>query len=176
MIRQLSAGMAHDLRNPLGAIRNAAYLLKKGLVNNGIFDGNAKLNNCIQIIDNQINKSNQSIADLMSFAKLKEATLVETTLVEVLEQALETLSKRDDIDSLKYIESDIQPVMADGEQLQRVFLNLAKNAQEAMPNGGCLTITAKNVNGAVQITFSDTGDGISQENLDRSLTPYSRPR
>ena len=64
----------------------------------------------------------------MNFAKLKEATLVETTLVEVLEQALETLSKRDDIDFLRYIESDIQPVMADGEQLQRVFLYLANNA------------------------------------------------
>lgn len=54
VIRQLSAGTAHDLRNPLGAIRNAAYLLKKELVNNGIFDGNAKLNNCIQIIDNRL--------------------------------------------------------------------------------------------------------------------------
>ena len=64
----------------------------------------------------------------MTFAKLKEATLVETTLVEVLGQALETLSKRDDIDFPKYIESDIKPVMADGEQLQRVFLNLANNA------------------------------------------------
>jgi len=51
VIRQLSAGTAHDLRNPLGAIRNAAYLLKKELINNGIFDGNAKLNNCIQITD-----------------------------------------------------------------------------------------------------------------------------
>ena len=64
----------------------------------------------------------------MNFAKLKETTLVEASLVQVLEQALETLSKRDDIDFPKYIESDIQPVMADGEQLQRVFLNLANNA------------------------------------------------
>lgn len=64
----------------------------------------------------------------MNFAKLKEATLVEANLVQVLEQALETLSKRDDIDFRKYIESDIQPVMADGEQLQRVFLYLANNA------------------------------------------------
>jgi len=54
--------------------------------------------------------------------------LVEANLVQVLEQALETLSKRDDIDFPKYIESDIQPVMADGEQLQRVFLYLANNA------------------------------------------------
>ena len=64
----------------------------------------------------------------MNFAKLKEATLVEANLVQVLEQALETLSKRDGIDFSKYIESDIKPVMADGEQLQRVFLNLANNA------------------------------------------------
>ena len=54
--------------------------------------------------------------------------MVEANLVQVLEQALETLSKRDDIDFPKYIESDIQPVMTDGEQLQRVFLNLANNA------------------------------------------------
>ena len=64
----------------------------------------------------------------MNFAKLKEAALVEANLVQVLEQALETLSKRDDIDFPKCIESDIQPVMADGEQLQRVFLYLANNA------------------------------------------------
>ncbi len=64
----------------------------------------------------------------MNFAKLKEATLVEANLVQVLEQALETLSKRDDIDFPKHIESDIKPVMADGEQLQRVFLYLANNA------------------------------------------------
>ena len=171
MIGQLSAGMAHDLRNPLGAIRNATYLLKKELITNGTFDGNARFNTCIEIIDNQVNKSNQIITDLMDFAKLKEASLIKTNVDEVLEHALETLSKRDDIDFLKNIESDIQPVMADGEQLQRVFLNLANNAQEAMPKGGCLTIAAKNVNGTVQITFTDTGDGISQENLEKIFDP-----
>ena len=116
VIGQLSAGMAHDLRNPLGAIRNATYLLKRELIAKGVFEGNAKLNTCIEIIDNQVNKSNQSITDLMDFAKLKEATLVETNLDVVLEQALETMSKRDDIDLLKNIESNIQPVMADGER------------------------------------------------------------
>ena len=171
VIGQLSAGMAHDLRNPLGAIRNATYLLKRELIAKGVFEGNAKLNTCIEIIDNQVNKSNQSITDLMDFAKLKEATLVETNLDVVLEQALETMSKRDDIDLLKNIESNIQPVMADGEQLQRVFVNLANNAQEAMPDGGSLTIAAKNMNGTVQITFSDTGDGISQENLEKIFDP-----
>jgi len=65
--------MAHDLRNPLGAIKNATYLLKNELVTKGVFEGNAKLNTCIEIIDNQVNKSNQSITDLMDFAKLKEA-------------------------------------------------------------------------------------------------------
>ncbi len=171
VIGQLSAGMAHDLRNPLGAIRNVTYLLKNELVTKGVFEGNAKLNTCIEIIDNQVNKSNQSITDLMDFAKLKEATLVETNLDVVLAQALETLSQRDDIDLLKNIEPNIQPVMADGEQLQRVFVNLANNAQEAMPDGGSLTIAAKNVNGTVQITFSDTGDGISQENLEKIFDP-----
>ena len=171
VIGQLSAGMAHDLRNPLGAIRNATYLLKKELVTKGIFNGNAKFNTRIEIINNQVNKSNQIITDLMNFAKIKEATLVETHLEDVLEQALETLSNRDDIDFLKNIESNIQPVMADAELLQRVFLNLANNAQEAMPNGGCLTIAAKNVNGTVQITFSETGDGISQETLEKNFDP-----
>jgi signal transduction histidine kinase len=171
VIGQLSAGMAHDLRNPLGAIRNATYLLKKELGANGVLAGNVKLNNCIEIIDNQVNKSNQSITDLMDFGKLKDAKMVETRLDEVLDQVLETLSKRDEVKFLQNIDSNLQLVMADGEQLQRVFLNLANNAQEAMPDGGCLTIAAKNVNGTVQITFSDTGEGISQENLEKIFDP-----
>ena len=61
--------------------------------------------------------------------------------------------------------------MADSEQLQRVFLNLANNAQEAMPDGGELTIRAQNTNGHIEVAFTDTGSGISDENLQKIFDP-----
>jgi len=170
-IGQLSAGMAHDLRNPLGAIRNASYLLKRELAASGAIESNPKLDKFIEIIENQVIRSNESITGLMDFAKIKQVTLVETDLGEVLKQSIETMSKHDGITVSLDIDPYIRPVVADGEQLQRVFLNLANNSQEAMVDGGCLTITASCVDGNVEITFSDTGGGIAEDDLDKIFDP-----
>ena len=62
-------------------------------------------------------------------------------------------------------------MMADQDQLQRVFLNLTNNAQEAMPDGGQLTINVRNVDNFVEITVTDTGEGISDENIDKIFDP-----
>ena len=69
------------------------------------------------------------------------------------------------------VANNAQEAMPDGDQLQRVFLNLANNAQEAMPGGGKLTITAENVNSHVEIKFTDTGEGISEENVGKIFDP-----
>ena len=82
----------------------------------------------------------------MTFARVASPTLNETQLPRVLEESLETITKNDNVEFSLHVDPNLPSVMADGEQLQRVFLNLANNAQEAMPGGGRLTITAKNLN------------------------------
>ena len=106
----------------------------------------------------------------MNFAREEEITLAETHLAEVLEQTFETMTLRDNITLSQTIDSNVQPVTADGNLLQRVFLNLANNAH-AMPDGGCLTVTAKRTNDMLEITFVDTGEGISEEDMDRIFDP-----
>lgn len=168
-IGQLSAGMAHDLRNPLGAIKNAAYMLNKRLVSDGVI--NDKLKRYIEIIDQQISRSNGTITELMTFANVKELELAETQVDQVLEDALEMMDKNENVTYSQHFEPGLNPVMADQDQLQRVFLNLTNNAQEAMPDGGQLTINVRNVENFVEITVTDTGEGISDENIDKIFDP-----
>ena len=107
----------------------------------------------------------------MAFARVDDPKLAPTRLEDVLEASLATMSQQDNIQVSKHLATDLRPMMADSEQLQRVFLNLAINAQESMPNGGELTITATNVNNHVEISLSDTGVGISDENIEKIFEP-----
>ena len=176
VIGQLAGGVAHDLRNPLGAIRNASYLLKKWLLSHGSIDADPKIGKYIEVIDHEVDKSNRTITELLDFAKMENAVLRETSVKKEMEEAFETWVKDDGVTLVIDVHPDLFPVMADGGQLQRVFLNLANNAQQAMPGGGRLTVTAKNVDRRVKITFSDTGEGISQEDIGKIFDPLYTTR
>ena len=171
ILGQFTGGMAHDLRNPLGAIKNAHYMIQKRLTADGATDANPKLKVYLDIIDQQVDRSNKYITDMMTFADVVDPVLAETRLDEVVRETLETMSKNDNITLMPRLDPDLHPVLADGEQLQRVFLNLANNAQDAMPDGGQLAITAKNVNNHVEIKFTDTGEGISDEIIGNIFDP-----
>ena len=171
VIGQMSAGVAHDIRNPLGAIKNAAFMINKRLTADGAIEANPKLGRYLEIIEKQIGKSNEIITDLMTFARVASPTLTETHLAHVLEESLDTMTKNENVEISRHVDPDLPSVMADGDQLQRVFLNLANNAQEAMPEGGQLTITLNGVDNYVEIKFADTGEGISDENMGNVFEP-----
>jgi len=170
-IGKMSAGIAHDLRNPMGSIQNCAYMLNKELSAEGAIDANPKLKRYLEMIDNQIVRSNGTITDLMTFANPGEIELVETHLDEVLKETLETIIKDDKITILEHYEPGLHPVMGASSQLQRIFQNLINNAQESMPDGGQLTITARNKGDVVEIAFADTGIGISEEVVEKIFDP-----
>ena len=170
-IGQMSGGVAHDLRNPLGAIKNAAFMLNKRLVGDGATEANPRLAHYLETIDQQIARSNRIITDLMTFARVSPPTLTPSRVEDILQESLTTMSQQENVRLSKTIADDLRPIMADGEQLQRVFLNLANNAQEAMPDGGELTISAQGVNGHIEIAFTDSGSGISDENLEKVFDP-----
>ena len=170
-IGQMSGGVAHDLRNPLGAIKNATYMVNKRLAADGVLDDNPKMKHYLEIIDQQIGRSNRIITDLMTFARVNTPNLTPTSLEDVLEEALATMTQQENVTLTKDVSGGLSQIMADGDQLQRVFLNLANNAQEAMPEGGDLNISSQGVNGNIEIAFRDTGSGISDENIERIFDP-----
>ena len=170
-IGQMSAGVAHDLRNPLGAIKNAAYIMEKTLKGGAKGAADPKLRTYLDVIQDQVARSDRVINDLLSFARVGAPVLSPTRMNSVIDGALGTFVIRDDVTLLNTVDSDLGTVMADEEQLQRVFLNLANNAQEAMPGGGELTVSGARRDGHVEVSFADTGGGIPKENLDKIFDP-----
>ena len=170
-IGQLAGGVAHDLRNPLGAVKNATYYLKRRLVDSELAQSNPRIGQFLGIIEEEVEHSNQIISDLMSFARVGTTSLSPTNLGAVIESALSSVEVRENVHVVKRFDSEFPEVLADGEQLYRVFMNLAVNAQDAMPDGGELTISARRVDGFAEAAFSDTGIGITDEDMKRIFEP-----
>ena len=170
-IGQLAGGVAHDLRNPLGAVKNAAYYLKRKLVDSEVAQSNPRIGQFLGIIEEEVEHSNQIISDLMTFARVGTPSLSPTKLGEVIENALASVEVRENVQVVKQFDPDLPGVLADGEQLYRVCMNLAVNAQDAMPDGGELTVSARRTDGFAEVAFSDTGIGISEEDMKKIFEP-----
>ena len=170
-IGQLAGGVAHDLRNPLGAIKNAIYYLEKKLGATDIAKSNPRIGQFLQIAEEEVEHSNAIISDLMSFARVGVPSLSATNLEEVVGNVLSTMKIRENVQVIKQFDPDLPQLMADAEQLYRVFINLTNNAQEAMPNGGQLTISTQALGGYADVVFQDTGVGISEEDFKKIFEP-----
>ena len=170
-IGQMAGSVAHGLRNPLGSIKNAAYYLKRRLGASELARSNPRIEQFLEIIERQVDRSHQIITDLMAFACVNGPTLSPTNLGVVIENTLSGMQLRDNLRILKQFDSHLPEVSADGEQLHRVFMNLIMNAQEAMSNGGELTITTGMVGGYAEVSFSDTGPGINSEDMKKIFDP-----
>ncbi|MCH8011561.1 MAG: HAMP domain-containing protein [Candidatus Marinimicrobia bacterium] len=170
-IGELSGGVAHELRNPLGAIKNAAYYIKRRLLGSDLVKDEPKIGEFLEIMDEEIETSNQVITDLMDFSRVNPPKLSPTKLEAVVDSALSRLEVKENVKVVLEFDPSFPEVAVDTEQLRRAFGNLIKNADEAMPEGGTLTITAKTVNGFVELQFRDTGQGISEADLPKVLDP-----
>ena len=170
-IGQLSGSVAHDLRSPLGAISNAAYYLRKKISATEFAQSNPKIEEFIGIIDDEVQYTNQIISDLLGFTRVASPALSECDVAGVIESALAEIETQENVSVEKQFDADLPPVLADEDQLRRVFGNLAGNSRDAMPKGGDLTITAKQIDGLVEVGFSDTGVGISDEDIGKIFEP-----
>ena len=170
-IGQLSGSVAHDLRNPLGAINNAVYYLKRKLNGSEVVRSNPRVAQFLQIMEDEVSHSNQIITDLMNFARVNAPCISITNLQEVVDTALSRLELADNVRVVKQFDPDLLEVPADAEQLQRVFMNLIMNAHDAMPEGGELTISSRRADGFAELAFSDTGVGISDEDMKKIFDP-----
>jgi sigma-B regulation protein RsbU (phosphoserine phosphatase) len=166
MLGQLAGGVAHELRNPLGVLSNAAYYLKMTLS-----DVDATTGEYLEIISSEVRNAQQIVSDLLDFSRTRLSAREEIALSALVTQVLEKHPPPKKIHVTTEIASDLPPVFVDPQQIDQVLVNLVTNAYQAMSGEGRLTISAQIVENKVALSVSDTGSGISQENMAKIFEP-----
>lgn len=164
-IGQLAASIGHEIRNPLGVLHNCLYMLDLKLRN-----PDEKVKKQLVTMKKELSRSDKIISDLLEFSRKREPSLVPTDLNRVIEESLSKVSATEEVEVVRELR-DVPAVMADGEQLQSVFINLISNGIQAMPEGGTLTVKTNRNNRFVEVEISDTGVGMSKQNIRKIFEP-----
>jgi len=168
---KLSAGIAHEINNPLGGILMYSHLVLEDLGKDSPCSENIKK------IIRETTRCKNIVHRLLEFARPKEPEMILININEILDYTLSILDKQALFQNIKIIKSldpSLPKTIADASQLQQVFINIIMNAAEAMNGKGDLSLhtsldeKTKNI----QIEISDTGCGIPQENLARIFEPF----
>jgi PAS domain S-box-containing protein len=165
----LSAGVAHEMNNPIAIILGFTELLLKK------FPEDSKEYQILKAIERQGDNCQRIVENLLAFARIPEKTSPETDVADdiqkVIDVVMNTLVTRK-VELETDIEEGLPKVRGDGQQLEQVFLNIINNAVAAMDEGGTLTISAHRSNDVVNISFKDTGPGIPPEHRDKIFEPF----
>jgi signal transduction histidine kinase len=168
---RLAAEVAHQLKNPLSIINNAAFNLQRNLER-----GKPVSDDTIQIIRQEVQRADRILTDLMNYSGLSEGRIEAVNVNEVLDTALKTrlpAGLDSKITLRKDLEEDLPPIFAQRRWLEECFLNLVVNAVEAMPTGGTLTLRSRSdPMGFVTVEVQDTGAGIAMTDLVRIFEPF----
>jgi len=164
---QLSAGIAHELNNPLGVITMYSNILMEETAEDD------PVRSDLELIVEQANRCKKIVGGLLNFARKNQVWLQETNIVDITRRSLDSVIHPDNV--IVEFESKINNPIADldQDQIMQVLTNLEKNAVEAMPaTGGTLKVSLSDTPDEVIITLSDTGTGISKENMEKIFTPF----
>jgi PAS domain S-box-containing protein len=166
VIGELAGMVGHDLRNPLTSIAGAQYYLTK---RSGL-EADSKTKQMLQVIEKNIEYSNKIINDLLDYSREIELEMVETNPKSIVKESLSLVEIPGNVRVVDLTRSRPN-IKVDVDKVKRVFVNLIKNAVEAMPKGGRLTIKGKRSNGNMELKFSDTGEGMTKETQEKLWTP-----
>lgn len=166
VLGQLAGGLGHELRNPLGAIKNAAYFL-----NMAIEEPEPEVKETLGILDNEVATSERIISSLLGFARPKPATLRKVDINKLVQDVLPRVIVPDNVE----LATELEPLpitLADPDQLSQVFGNVISNGVQAMSEGGRLVIksTAQEA-GWVEVSIVDTGSGMPPDVRERVFEP-----
>ncbi|HID95222.1 MAG TPA: GAF domain-containing protein [Candidatus Latescibacteria bacterium] len=167
---ELSAGIAHEVRNPLGIISGSAETLKKKI------DVKTR-DELIQFIIDETRRLDGLLSNFLDFARPRRPNLQRCNLLEIAEDSVALISKRardQGVTVEKDYDRNLPPLLLDPVQIKQVLINLELNALEAMKynNEGTLGIGVKKGNGRVTIKVSDTGKGVSPEIQQKIYDPF----
>lgn len=167
---QLTAGLAHELRNPLGTMKTSAEML---LERTGA--ENAVLRELAEYISSEVDRTNSLITRFLEFARPSQLRKAPADLHLILETAIEHL-ERESPGAAARIHRNFDPALplveVDAELLERVFFNLLRNALEASPPEAVVTIKTRRAPLGVEIAFIDRGPGIPAEHREQIFNPF----
>lgn len=175
---EMSAGMAHEIRNPLGALAGAMQMLRRDATGD---ETNGRL---MDIAIREATRLDNIITEFLQYARPPALNLAEHDLNKVLAETLDLVQHearaRSNIKIVTTLADETLAAQVDQDQLRQVFWNMATNAFDAMPEGGQLTIAtscrhidvAGRKSDVIEIAFQDTGEGIPKQNLDKIFLPF----
>jgi two-component system sensor histidine kinase PilS (NtrC family) len=171
-VGRVAAGLAHEIRNPLGAMRGAIQVLETNTPPDSV------QSSLMDIILKESDRLNRIITNFLDYARPMAGEFLETDVGEAIRETISLLSHSPDLKPEHILEHDVcdevLTISADVTQLKQIFWNLARNAIQAMPDGGTLTISVDRIpNNRVRITFADTGVGMTQDQVERLFEPFS---
>lgn len=165
---ELSAGMAHEIRNPLGSIRGTAEILHDA------FPPDHKYAEFTIILVKEVDRLNQVLEDFLRFVRPEPSEHIRFLPAETLREVLqlgEVQARKANVNIVTEI-PDLPETEGEAGQFKQVFLNLVLNAVQAMTSGGQLHVIAEVCDNWVTCRFIDNGPGIPKENLDRIFNPF----
>ena len=170
---KMVASVSHEIKNPLGIVRSTAEILGKRL--KSVAPGNDHLAN---IIVEETSRLDATVKEFLDFARPQTVKPALVRINDILSKALLFMEPEFDKQNVVLkndLDQDLDPVMADRELLYRAFLNILVNGIQAMPDGGTMTVAtrrSRSDKGAVTVSISDTGIGMSQETKKRIFNPF----
>jgi two-component system, NtrC family, sensor histidine kinase PilS len=170
-VGRLASAIAHEIRNPLTSIAGSVSMLA------GIPDLSEEHRRLLQIVTRESARLNNIITDFLAYSRNRQYELTDVDLVHLVEDTLTLLEHRFTAQNLAIEIKRAYAVKqawtrADGDKMKQVFWNFCENAVRAMPQGGTLTVSLRAVKEEWEVSFADTGPGISPQLVDKIFEPF----
>ncbi len=172
-VGRVAAGLAHEIRNPLGAMRGAIQVLQAQT------PPESAQSSLMEIILRESDRLNKIITNFLTYARPRVSSFSETDVREAVSDTFTLLKHSPDVKENHHLETDLPEksvmISADPTQLKQIFWNLARNAIQAMPDGGDLKIKLEEIpkGERIRILFEDTGRGMSASHVEQLFEPFS---
>jgi two-component system, NtrC family, sensor histidine kinase HydH len=167
---QLTAGLAHELRNPLGTMRASAEMLSKN-----IDSGGEIARELAGFISTEVDRTNSLITRFLEFARPLKLRLQKTELSQVADQAIAELERHNPpyrVTVYRNYSPDVPALELDAELMERVVYNLILNAAQATPAGGAVTVKTRAGDSMVELSVIDRGSGIAKADSESIFNPF----
>ena len=125
----------------------------------------------IALIQDESTRANRIISELLDFTRTKSLNVEQVNITDLIDHCLESIQRPDGIVVTSRFEGDIPPIPLDPVRMEQVFQNIITNAYQSMSEGGSLEIAGELEGDQIEITFTDSGTGISAENMENLFEP-----